>query len=232
MTDSFSIDVVIPIHNGERFLSEAITSVLTQQGSIKTNIFCVNDFSGDDSSSVVGHFVNSGHEVSLIELDRNVGVAAARNIGVAAGRAPLVAFLDQDDRWADNKLLLQSTLFLEDSKLQYSVTQQIMHLVPGQLLPSWCRPEWIETPLPGWLPSSLMVRREFFNELGAFDESLPQGDVDWFSRARETGAAVELLEQVLLVRNVHDRNNSQFGESSREELLIALRKKLGGAHEN
>jgi glycosyltransferase involved in cell wall biosynthesis len=228
MTSAFDIDVVIPIHNGQRFLADAINSVVTQQSHMRTNIFCVNDCSPDDSSSVVRSFMNLGLNVNLIELNENVGVAAARNIGVLAGNAPLVAFLDQDDRWVANKLELQGARFVANSELQYSVSQQVMSLVPGESLPNWCKPEWIGTPLPGWLPSSLMVRREFFNELGGFDESLPQGDVDWFSRARDSGAIMEFLEHVLVFRNVHNQNNSQFAGPSRTELLRALRKKLDG----
>src|SRR6476469_10004419 len=89
------VSVVIPAYNAERFLGEAIESVLAQ-GYAHFELIVVDDGSSDRTAEVARSF---GDRVRTIEQE-NSGVSAARNAGTRAAGGELLAFLDADDRWS------------------------------------------------------------------------------------------------------------------------------------
>jgi glycosyltransferase involved in cell wall biosynthesis len=93
------VSVVIPAYNAERFVGEAIESVLAQT---HPNVECivVDDGSTDGTAAVARAF---GTRVRMVE-QANKGVSAARNAGVRAATGSLLAFLDADDRWSPDWL--------------------------------------------------------------------------------------------------------------------------------
>jgi glycosyltransferase involved in cell wall biosynthesis len=67
-------------------------------------ILVVDDCSSDDTRSVVERMAEKDPRIRLIQLDRNLGGAAARNAGITAARGGLLAFLDSDDEWTEGHL--------------------------------------------------------------------------------------------------------------------------------
>jgi glycosyltransferase involved in cell wall biosynthesis len=100
------VSVVIPAHNTERYVAEAVTSVLTQQVS-DLEVIVVDDASTDNTAQVVADLGDP--RVRLVRLDK-VGVGAARNRGICLARGRFIAFLDADDRWCAGKLTRQIAL--------------------------------------------------------------------------------------------------------------------------
>jgi len=101
MSQSSTVDVIIPVFNGGRTIVSAINSVLSGQGSHLHKIIVVNDGSDDNTAECVKSFANP-----LVELicTPNQGVAKARNLGIEKATADWVAFLDADDLWMPGKL--------------------------------------------------------------------------------------------------------------------------------
>jgi len=63
--------------------------------------------------------------------------------------------------------------------------------------------------LPGYVTQTLLARRSIFDSVGAFDTSKPVGDpMDWFLRAAEQGAVMELLPDLLVYQRMHENNLS------------------------
>ncbi|MCA9056709.1 MAG: glycosyltransferase family 2 protein, partial [Planctomycetaceae bacterium] len=94
-----SVDVVIPVFNGERFLEQAIASVL-DQSLVPAKVLVVDDGSTDSSREIAMRF---GNPVSCL-AQANQGPSAARNRGIAAASSEWVAFLDADDYWMPGRL--------------------------------------------------------------------------------------------------------------------------------
>lgn len=88
------VSVVIPVWNGERYLQQAIDSVLAQDFT-DFELIIVDDGSTDGSGRIAQGFVGDGRVKVLKQM--NAGVVAARNLGLNAARAECVAFLDADD---------------------------------------------------------------------------------------------------------------------------------------
>src|SRR5437667_12630279 len=96
------VSVVIPCYNGERYLAEAIESVLAQRYE-PLEIIVVDDGSTDRSAEVARHF---GDAVQYV-CQPHAGAAAARNRGVGLATGDLIAFLDADDVWTEGRLARQ-----------------------------------------------------------------------------------------------------------------------------
>jgi len=97
------ISVVIPYYNRERFVDEAVQSVLAQ--TLKPlEIIIVNDCSRESSREYLNRYAET---CRIVDLSENVGLAGARNAGIRAARGQFIAFLDDDDIWLPQKLEAQ-----------------------------------------------------------------------------------------------------------------------------
>ena len=103
------ISVVIPYYNREKYVDEAVQSVLAQ--TLKPlEIIIVNDCSRESSRR---HLDRYASQCTIVDLKGNVGLAGARNAGIQHARGKFIAFLDDDDMWLPRKLEVQRQ-FLED----------------------------------------------------------------------------------------------------------------------
>ena len=100
-----AVSVVVPIHNGERYVQEALDSVFAQTFR-DFDVVCVDDGSTDRSLQLLEPYRSRLKVIS----QRNAGQSAARNRGVHASTGRYLAFLDQDDRWYQHKLAQQVAL--------------------------------------------------------------------------------------------------------------------------
>jgi glycosyltransferase involved in cell wall biosynthesis len=100
------VSCIVPVFNGERYLAEALDSVLGQTYRA-LEVIVVDDGSTDGTPAVVRTF---GARVRCV-TQPNAGLAAARNRGLAAATAELVAFLDADDLWLPEKIACQMERF-------------------------------------------------------------------------------------------------------------------------
>src|SRR5215212_4035999 len=110
------VSIVIPVYNGERFLTFALQSIFDQD-YCPLEVIVVDDGSIDDS----GNIARSFQEVRYVHQS-NQGASAARNAGVAAAQGELIAFLDADDVWTPiNKMSRQTDYLLKHPETGYVV---------------------------------------------------------------------------------------------------------------
>lgn len=102
--------VVIPTYNGKEYLGEAVQSVLDQTYP-DFEIIIVDDASPEEPSQVLASFTDA--RVQYIRHVKNKGAVAARKTGVDASRGEIIAFLDQDDLFHEQKLETHLRYFLE-----------------------------------------------------------------------------------------------------------------------
>lgn len=166
-----SVSVVIPNFNYERFLPEAIRSVLAQTLE-PFEIIVVDDGSSDSSVNVAKPF---GPLVQVVE-QQNRGVSYSRNVGARRASGKYVAFLDADDRWYPEKLQLQLDALLESGKLASQTGYRHISSEgrPGEFFPAPRRPS-IEDSLFGrpslsLISSTLLIDRQFLLSINGFDE--------------------------------------------------------------
>ncbi len=97
------VTVLMPAYNADKYIAEAITSVLGQSFA-DFELLIINDGSTDDTAAIVASFKDP--RITLIN-QQNKGVAAALNLGLAHARAPYIARFDADDICYANRLKIQ-----------------------------------------------------------------------------------------------------------------------------
>ena len=205
------VSVVIPVFNGERFLREAVQSVLDQQYA-PLEIIIVDDGSTDGTATVARSLPATVRYLH----QPNQGPAAARNRGIEQAQGGLIAFADADDLWPPAKLELQLPFLINDPAVEI-----VMGRV--QLLSETGLTESAFSVNLG----CAVIRKSVFDRVGLFDETMRYSeDVDWFMRARESGAAIMTIDAVTLFYRQHEQNMTRGKSTSELNVLKALKRSL------
>jgi glycosyltransferase involved in cell wall biosynthesis len=225
MADSHTVpkvSAIIPFYKGERFVADAVRSVLAQtEPSVEAIV--IDDGSPDSASDALGPLL-ADPRVRLLTHERNRGIAAARNTGLRASDAEFVGFLDQDDLWLPEKTERQLAVFdgsPADIGLVFSpvetrdaeghalrtldsvgVPQGLNEMSRTDALRSLYRGSFVVT-------ASVLLKRECFEVLGVLDEGIHGGADDYeFWLRLGTRYRMRYLDTVTAVRRMHGGNFS------------------------
>ena len=186
------VSAITIFYNGERFLGEAIESVLAQTYP-SWELLLVDDGSTDGATEIARSYA-ARHPERIRYLEhsghRNRGMSASRNLGLQQSRGALVAFLDSDDVWLPEKLARQVAILdaHPDAQMTFGPTRlwygwtgepadaardtlRRIHAAPDGL---YRPPEMLQRFLRGraLTPAtcSILVRREALARTGQFEE--------------------------------------------------------------
>ncbi|GAB4529388.1 MAG: hypothetical protein Tsb0014_11260 [Pleurocapsa sp.] len=217
-----SIDVIIPTYNCDRYIVQAIESVL-QQKDCSYEIIVIDDGSTDATREVLEPYLDRIRYIP----QKNQGVAAARNHGIACARADLIAFLDADDYFLPEKLTRQAEIFAKrpDIGMVHSGWQRVD--MEGNKLLDVCPWEDVaELDLENWLrwkpvlPSAMMFRREWLQYVGGFDARFPPAeDTNLVLKLALKGCKTAWLRQITVCYRQHDLSAMHKGLPQARSLL-------------
>jgi glycosyltransferase involved in cell wall biosynthesis len=225
------VSVVIPAFNAERYIGEAIESVLAQTYS-PVELIIVDDGSDDRTAEVAATY----SEATVITQENN-GPSAARNRGAAVAGGEFLAFHDSDDAMTADKLAVQVGQMIDNPGVGCVLAEQELMVEPGAEMPFWVEGSKVPTVMPPRPPEladepmvhpmTMVVRRAAFEQIGGFDESMRAAeDFDWMLRATEEGIEIARLSSVLLRRRVHADSLTQDAEASRTGLFRAFKGRI------
>jgi len=234
------VTVVIPTRNRRSYLAQALRSALAQDG-VRLEVIVIDDGSEDDTGEYLQRIGDP--RVRTIRQTGCRGVSIARNRGIEAARAPWVAFLDDDDLWAPEKLAFQLRPALT-ANASWAKTGVIAFDDAGS---GTFRPVLADsTSLVDLLganfiptPSSVMAVTDLLRRVGGFDPDLSVlADWDLWIRLRQVAAPL-FCDAPLVAYRVHVGNmqRNRIREMPREHrymvrkhasLLHAERARLGG----
>jgi glycosyltransferase involved in cell wall biosynthesis len=221
------VSVVIPVYNGERYLADAIRSVLDQRYR-PLEVLVIDDGSTDGSGRVAREF---GAAVQY-HLRPHAGLAATRNHGTTLARGELLAFLDADDLWVEGKLARQVDALMAEPDLD-GVFGRMEQFVSPELDPALqerLRPRTAE--LAALSPCTLLIRTTAYRRVGELDPRWKVGEfLDWLLKARELGLRTPMLDQLVLLRRIHSDNMGLRERDARSDyariLQAALKRRRG-----
>jgi len=189
------VSVIIIFLNEEKFLDEAIASVLVQSYT-NWELLLVDDGSTDRSGEIARRYV-AGYPEKIRYLEhsghKNRGMSASRNLGIQYARGDYIAFLDADDVWLSKKLERQVAIMdlqpeaamlygspllwhgwtgeradIEQDRLQPITVAPNSLIRPPQLLALFLARKAI-TPAP----SDVLLRRDSIRRVGGFENRFP-----------------------------------------------------------
>ena len=204
------VSVLMAVHNGERYLREAVDSVLTQTYS-DFEFIVVDDASTDDSPSILGSYGDS--RLRVIRNERNLGLTASLCRGLRAARGELIARQDDDDLSMSSRLAKQ-VVYL-DSRPEVVLLGSRVDLIDWRGRPLGrertyraVTPDGVRWQLLFGNPfvhSAVMFRREIIaDRLGGYDERMRfNQDFELWSRVIAAFAAANHAE-ALVRHRVHN----------------------------
>jgi glycosyltransferase involved in cell wall biosynthesis len=182
------IDVIVPVRNGSQFITDCLSSIVVQ--SNLGDIIVVNDGSTDDTLSKVEEFAQKYMNIRIYSTGPR-GLSQARNFGANHAKSKYIAFLDSDDTWEPHKLALHvahiemhpdcefSFSLATEFTREYEKTPQPIELKDHPIFEDLLLQNYRITGSA----SSVIVKRQIFEELSGFDEKLRYGeDFDLWSR--------------------------------------------------
>ena len=227
-TESATVSVIIPTHNRVDSLSIAINSVLDQQYPIN-EIIVVDDGSSDGTSK----WCKEMHPEVILITQANHGVSHARNRAIEKAQSDWIAFLDSDDRWYPDKLVVQMEALKQNPELRLChcdehwirngkrVNPKHKHRKYGGNVFKHC------LPLCAISPSASLVHKSLFLDVGLFDETLPAcEDYDLWLRITCQEAVLFVDKALLAKTGGHDDQLSQRYPAMDQYRLQALAKLL------
>jgi|GEM_PF-937295 len=219
------VSVIIPVYQGDRFLTEAVESVLNQTYT-NYEIIVVNDGSTDNSCGVLQPYFEKIRYI----YQENQGVAAARNLGIQMAQGELIAFLDQDDFWLPDKLTLQVACFQAQPTLGIlnSGWQRVNELGKAIVnVEPWHKAS--ELDLRAWLqwkpvlPSAMMFSRQWLQRAGGFDSRFTQSsDVDMLLRLALMGCEAAWVPQITVCYRQHESNTMKNSLEQAESINAVI----------
>jgi glycosyltransferase involved in cell wall biosynthesis len=203
------------VYNGERYLAQAIESVLGQTCPPQ-QVIVVDDGSDDGSLPAARAY---GEIVECVSQPHG-GAAVARNEGIRRATSGFVAFLDSDDVW-------------EPAKLE---RQLAAHAAVGADILFTHVTEFRETPadgaaglrsMAGLIPSTAMIRKTAFERVGGFNPTWRVGEfIDWYMRATESGLRSHVVPEMLVRRRVHGENTGLRDKDGQQDYARLLKAAL------
>lgn len=218
------ISVVIPAHNAESFIEEAIRSVQAQTLPVAEMIVIADDCK-DRTPQIAA-------ELGAIVLEqKRRNMAAGLNVGIKASSQPWIALLDADDFWDEQKIALQwkaieacPTAAITSCDVFTLIDQEVTSRSEQYLRERWndlehvvvdgdCR--YVEKVDGGFLlrffvaTPTVMLRKDVFATVGIFDESLLFGQtLELFARVLAR-YPIAFVERPLVYQRVHDRSHTR-----------------------
>lgn len=224
------LSIVIPVYNGRRFLRSAVMSALAEAEE-NTEVIVVDDGSTDGSLEEIADL-----NVVSIQLPRNSGPSRARNEGIRLARGRYIAFLDSDDILSENSLHWRTT-YLDNHPEHSAISGLVEYLIDdvgdrmsGVSLICDREPSqeividkrfYQEGGSIGQVLSTTLFRRNLFEKIGHFDETLRLAeDIDLYLRAI-AHSPIPLVFQPAIRYRIHAGNMSKKQSVVNSERAVA-----------
>ncbi len=199
---SAKVSVMMPCYNDERYVAQAIESVLRQDYS-DFELVIVNDASTDNSAAIIESYEKQDPRIKLLHNKENLGNGLTRQVALDNSRGEYIAFCDSDDLWLENKLSLfitaaqdadQTTIIHSDAiiiddngKESAETFQTLMNKshspIEGDLKKYIYRTNFINM-------SSAMIPRKLLVDAGGFSDLYNLVDWDMWVRIAESARFV------------------------------------------
>jgi len=212
------VSVVIVTYNRPKHLPLAIKSVLNQTYQ-DFEIVVVDNGIEIPAKNIVKSF--DDERIRYITNDRNTGCSGGKNVGIKNSFGEYVAFLDDDDIWLPEKLKLQmDALEKAPSDVGFCFTaitevrdkEEINSTVPEGVGDYF---EFALRKFNGFLSSTLVIKKEVFNEVGLLDESFPSHtDIDLIIRITKKYKAISINKPLIKMNltSGHSQMGNNFGQ--------------------
>ncbi|PWG05796.1 glycosyltransferase [Polaribacter aquimarinus] len=217
-----TVDIIIPVFNGDKFINEAIDSILKQSYQ-DFRILIVDDGSTDNTVSVVKKYLEKNKNILLFEQP-HFGQPKTINRGLSETTAEFICFLDADDYWEETKLEKQLDYFdsNKDASACFTMIKEFESFEDNGVVQNY---NARKNTMKGVSKTTIMFKRGLLELYNFFDEDQFIGVfINWFSKMIKDKIIYDTINEVLVHRRVHDTNFTKT--INRMDYLQFLKKHL------
>lgn len=218
------ISVIMPVYNAEKFLAQAIESILNQTEKY-FELIIINDGSTDSSEEIIKSYQDE--RIVYIKKE-NGGEASARNVGLEQAKGKYIVWQDADDVSLPNRLSVLKAQFTS-SNIGFVHSDMLLINDNGEPLGVWQSQQIDKKSVQSFLLNvgtpynnpSIMVRKNIIEKY-EFDEGLKIGtDTDMISKFASDTESFHVNQPLLLYRR---HNNNLSNETDYNKLYLHVSK--------
>jgi len=216
------VSIIMPVYNREAVVIEALESCVAQTYKNWELVIC-DDGSSDNSVAVIQSYINDrglNNKIKILILSRNSGVSAARNFSLKQATGSIIAYLDSDNSWDPDYLLIMVNALKGSSPFEcvYCGDRIVQHY--SSIESGTSRSEVISLRFgpynktllanKNYIDLNIFVhRRHLYDEFGGFNEDMTRL-VDWELILRYSQVASITFVPAILATYNHDLSSNQI----------------------
>lgn len=216
---SETLSVIIPAYQAEKYIAQAVDSVRRQNWSGELEIIVIDDGSADRTAEVAQTL-----DVQILRKAQG-GAASARNAGLRTATGSLILLLDADDMLTDGALSrMYEALTGSDAAAVFAMAEDFISPELTDVQKAALKPRPV--PYGGVLPGCSLIRRQVFETVGLFDDTMKSGEtVAWQLKLRDMGIKTVQIPTVALKRRLHLTNTGRVQQKQEMANYAALLRK-------
>lgn len=222
MKNNFSVSIIIPCFNSERYIEETINSVFLQTIS-SWECIIINDGSVDRSEEIILNTIGQDKRFKYI-YQENKGVCVARNTAIKSSSGEYILCLDADDLISEN--FLTETVKLLNQNPEVSIATSTVELFGKYKSTLKVVSHSLEKLLANnYIVVTSLFRRKDFDKVGGFKESMKEGFEDWdfWISILKNGGKVECVTSSVFYYRIQKKSrNSQTANANMPKLRFQL----------
>jgi glycosyltransferase involved in cell wall biosynthesis len=209
------VSVILTTYNRAHLVLESIHSVLNQTYT-ELELIIADDGSEDNTEAQIRAIPDA--RIHYYKMPHTGRTAILKNMGIRRSKGTLIAFIDSDDTWTENKLEKQVQLLSQQPGIGFSITDAISFkagvVLSARTYKDKQGVECVnifdrlkENRFVVYNPT-LVIRRSCFEKTGWFDENMPFGSDYHFNMRLAWQYDAGIIYESLLWRRLHDANES------------------------
>ena len=223
------VSVIMAAYNAEKYIGEAIESILSQTYS-NWELIIADDASTDTTADIINSYAKQENRIKTIRLDKNSGQTIARIKAINISRGVYLAILDADDISLPNRLSVQ--VFFLETHLDVVVVGSTVELIneSGEYINKKRKAENITEIAfklllqTQFIHSSVCMRKKMYHDIGGYDKvtyKIYAEEYDLWNRFADEGYNLVNLPEILVKYRIHPQGISQSDFSGvRSKLAI------------
>lgn len=227
------VSVIMPVYNGQKYLAEAIESILAQTFT-DFEFIIVDDGSHDGSAEIIRAYEKRDERIRFIQLEANEGQANVRNRATALADGDFIASMDCDDVCLPQRLQKQVDYLRRHPTIgvlgagAQAVAEDLKPLYPFDLPQRHALIAFNLFVGSFFIHPTVMMRRELLESVGGYEPFRRTAiDVELWSRLMWRTRFVNLPETLLLYRRHEDQHHTTRDAKMREQAWEARARLLG-----
>ena len=204
-----TISVIMPVFNGEKFLSKAIESILNQTFS-DFELIIINDGSTDNTENIIEKYKTMDKRI-IVKNQKNKGLTKSLNIAISIAKGEYIARQDADDISLLNRFekqifwLINKKYEMVFSRAYYNskerITPRFSYFLPKYLLLNFFNP---------FIHGSMLVKKNTLLNIGGYDENfIYSQDYKLYCDLLENNMKYKYIIEPLYILNTHDNSISK-----------------------